>query len=194
MTGVQTCALPIWKTHQKRAGYLRNEAMANIATHAAIYYDGLSKGSSHMIKIAQEKGLSLRVESKATPALFERYTQPPLDRSTELPPQVIPPPDDKEYETAERTQSVTDDLHIGSLDAVQPKAAPVLEDEALETPQQEDTESSLDLPEPDEKVESVTQALTEAAKEEVAITTQMGKGSEVTEEAEIGRASCRERV
>ncbi|MBE0508015.1 MAG: DUF2493 domain-containing protein [Marinospirillum sp.] len=63
-----------WGKHGKRAGYLRNEAMAEIATHAVVYYDGQSKGSAHMIDIAQKKQLNLRVENKMTPDLFARYT------------------------------------------------------------------------------------------------------------------------
>lgn len=73
-----------WEAHQKKAGYLRNVAMAEKATHAVVYYDGQSKGSAHMIDMAKKHGLALRVESKATPELFARYGNPAPKETVEV--------------------------------------------------------------------------------------------------------------
>lgn len=50
-----------WTTHGKRAGYLRNEAMAEKAHALIAFWDGQSKGTKHMIDIAKAKGLMVRV-------------------------------------------------------------------------------------------------------------------------------------
>ena len=48
-----------WDKHGRKAGYLRNEDMAEVATHCLILRVGgeSSKGSTHMINIARNKGL-----------------------------------------------------------------------------------------------------------------------------------------
>ncbi|WP_211232682.1 DUF4326 domain-containing protein [Marinobacterium litorale] len=46
-----------WDRYGKRAGYLRNEHMANIVNHAVIFWDGISKGTKHMIDICDKKNI-----------------------------------------------------------------------------------------------------------------------------------------
>lgn len=45
----------------KRAGYFRNKQMAEYATHLIAIWDGESKGTMHMIDLAHEHGLNVRV-------------------------------------------------------------------------------------------------------------------------------------
>lgn len=46
-----------WDKYGKRAGYLRNVQMANAADALIAVWDGASKGTNHMINIANEKNL-----------------------------------------------------------------------------------------------------------------------------------------
>lgn len=52
-----------WEKYGKRAGYLRNESMAEISNCAIIFMSayGENKGSKHMEKIARGKHLLVRV-------------------------------------------------------------------------------------------------------------------------------------
>ena len=50
-----------WDKYGKRAGYLRNSQMADYADYLVAFWDGESKGTSHMINLAKEKGLKGRV-------------------------------------------------------------------------------------------------------------------------------------
>lgn len=50
-----------WEQYGKSAGYKRNAQMADYADAAVIFWDGQSKGSKHMIDLAKEKGLMVRV-------------------------------------------------------------------------------------------------------------------------------------
>ena len=50
-----------WSGYGKRAGYLRNEEMANYADALICFWDGESRGTMHMIDIAKRKGLPVRV-------------------------------------------------------------------------------------------------------------------------------------
>ena len=50
-----------WDKYGMSAGYRRNEQMADQATHCVVFWDGKSRGSKHMIDIAERKGLELRV-------------------------------------------------------------------------------------------------------------------------------------
>lgn len=50
-----------WELYGKRAGYLRNEFMATSADACIVFWDGKSKGSKHMIDIANKKGIPLRI-------------------------------------------------------------------------------------------------------------------------------------
>jgi len=50
-----------WNTHGKAAGYIRNKEMAEVATHCVCFWDGDSKGTKHMIDLAKQYNLILRV-------------------------------------------------------------------------------------------------------------------------------------
>lgn len=50
-----------WKTFGKRAGYRRNEQMAEHADALIAVWDGVSKGTKHMIDIARNKKLNVYV-------------------------------------------------------------------------------------------------------------------------------------
>ena len=50
-----------WDTHGKKAGYLRNEAMALEADALIAFWDGDSPGTSHMIDLAKAKGIPIKV-------------------------------------------------------------------------------------------------------------------------------------
>lgn len=50
-----------WDGLGKRAGYVRNAEMAAVATHLIAFWDGVSKGTKHMIDICQAKGLLVHV-------------------------------------------------------------------------------------------------------------------------------------
>jgi len=50
-----------WKKFGKRAGYRRNEQMAEVADALIAFWDGSSKGTKHMIDIMNEKKLLVRV-------------------------------------------------------------------------------------------------------------------------------------
>ncbi len=50
-----------WKRHPRRAGFLRNEDMLEVATHLVAFWDGESHGTKHMIDIAKEKGIPIKI-------------------------------------------------------------------------------------------------------------------------------------
>jgi len=50
-----------WDLHGKSAGYRRNEQMACIADACVCFWDGKSRGTTHMIDLAKKKGLHVRV-------------------------------------------------------------------------------------------------------------------------------------
>lgn len=49
-----------WDKYGKSAGYKRNEAMADVATHCICFWDGESRGTGAMIRTARNKGLVSR--------------------------------------------------------------------------------------------------------------------------------------
>jgi hypothetical protein len=51
-----------WEKYGKRAGYLRNEQMAGFADALIAVWDGTSKGTQHMINLAQKQGIKVHVE------------------------------------------------------------------------------------------------------------------------------------
>lgn len=64
--------LPDWDKYGKSAGYKRNMQMAKAATAVVAFWDGVSKGTGHMIDIAKLRKLPVRVvpygtQTKATP-------------------------------------------------------------------------------------------------------------------------------
>lgn len=52
-----------WDEYGKKAGYLRNQEMGEYADGLIAFWDGQSKGTKHMIDIANNKGLKVRVIS-----------------------------------------------------------------------------------------------------------------------------------
>lgn len=50
-----------WDKYGKRAGYLRNQEMANYSDVLIAFWDEKSKGTKHMIDIAKKQGLTVIV-------------------------------------------------------------------------------------------------------------------------------------
>lgn len=50
-----------WNEHGKSAGFKRNAEMATYATHCVAFWDGRSPGTKHMIDLAREYDLIMRV-------------------------------------------------------------------------------------------------------------------------------------
>jgi len=50
-----------WDKHGKKAGFLRNADMADYADGCIVFWDGVSKGTQHMINLAKEKGIQLAI-------------------------------------------------------------------------------------------------------------------------------------
>ena len=50
-----------WKRLRRRAGYIRNQKMADTADALIAFWDGESRGTAHMIQTATDKGLLVRV-------------------------------------------------------------------------------------------------------------------------------------
>jgi len=50
-----------WELYGKRAGYIRNDQMLEVATHVVAFWDGQSRGTAHMIDIAHKKGLKVAI-------------------------------------------------------------------------------------------------------------------------------------
>jgi len=50
-----------WDEYGKKAGYMRNQEMGEYADGLIAFWDGKSKGTKHMIDIANKKGLKVRV-------------------------------------------------------------------------------------------------------------------------------------
>ena len=50
-----------WNVNGKSAGYIRNEEMSEYADALIAFWDGKSKGTSHMIDLAKEEDLMVRI-------------------------------------------------------------------------------------------------------------------------------------
>ncbi len=50
-----------WETFGKSAGYRRNADMAKFADACIVFWDGKSRGTKHMIDLAEREGLELKV-------------------------------------------------------------------------------------------------------------------------------------
>ena len=50
-----------WEKHGKSAGYIRNREMGEYADALIAFWDGESKGTKHMIDIAEELELKIRI-------------------------------------------------------------------------------------------------------------------------------------
>jgi hypothetical protein len=68
-----------WDGLGKRAGFVRNEAMASYADALVLFWDGQSRGSAHMLQVAQSQGLAVRVVHFGSPS----SPQPPSDEEVE---------------------------------------------------------------------------------------------------------------
>lgn len=51
-----------WDTYGKSAGYIRNSKMANYADALIAIWDGKSKGTKHMIDLANKNGLYVYID------------------------------------------------------------------------------------------------------------------------------------
>lgn len=49
-----------WDAYGKSAGYRRNVEMADYADACVCFWDGKSKGTKHMIDLAEKKGIQVR--------------------------------------------------------------------------------------------------------------------------------------
>jgi hypothetical protein len=54
--------IPDWDKYGKRAGYLRNSDMANYADALVAVWNGKSRGTKHMIDLANAKGIKVYVK------------------------------------------------------------------------------------------------------------------------------------
>lgn len=62
--GFELIVMPAdWDTHGKSAGYKRNAQMAEAATHLIAFWDGVSRGTKHMIDIAHSMKIKVHVSS-----------------------------------------------------------------------------------------------------------------------------------
>ena len=52
-----------WGTHGKSAGYLRNKTMAEYADVLIAFWDGESRGTKHMIDLANKAKLAVHVQN-----------------------------------------------------------------------------------------------------------------------------------
>lgn len=50
-----------WDEHGKAAGFIRNEEMAKYADALIAFWDGISKGTSHMINLAKQYDLKIKI-------------------------------------------------------------------------------------------------------------------------------------
>ena len=50
-----------WETYKKRAGYIRNDEMAQYGDALIAFWDGFSKGTGHMIDLANEYNIKVRI-------------------------------------------------------------------------------------------------------------------------------------
>jgi hypothetical protein len=50
-----------WDKHGKAAGFIRNEEMAKYSNALIAFWDGSSKGTEHMINLAEKHGLKIKI-------------------------------------------------------------------------------------------------------------------------------------
>jgi hypothetical protein len=57
-----------WDTHGKRAGVIRNELMAGLGADLCIaFWDGRSRGTSHMVDAAEKRGIPVELHCEGRP-------------------------------------------------------------------------------------------------------------------------------
>lgn len=59
-----------WNEHGKSAGYKRNEEMAKIADGCIVFWDGESRGSQHMVNLAEQYKLDRMLVTNAPDQLI----------------------------------------------------------------------------------------------------------------------------
>jgi len=60
--GIKLIKMPAnWDKYKKRAGFIRNQEMANIADGLVAFWDGRSRGTAHMIETINSMGKKCRV-------------------------------------------------------------------------------------------------------------------------------------
>lgn len=50
-----------WDLFGRSAGYIRNAEMAKYADACVVFWDGVSKGSKHMINLAEAEGIPVKI-------------------------------------------------------------------------------------------------------------------------------------
>ena len=50
-----------WTTYQKAAGFIRNKKMAEYSDALIAFWDGHSKGTEHMINLAKQHNLKIKI-------------------------------------------------------------------------------------------------------------------------------------
>ena len=50
-----------WDKYGKKAGYIRNKEMVDIASAAICFWDGQSKGTKHTIDLCKEKNIPIKI-------------------------------------------------------------------------------------------------------------------------------------
>ena len=50
-----------WDKHGKSAGYIRNDEMAQYADMLIAFWDGTSKGTKHMVDLANKRGIKVEI-------------------------------------------------------------------------------------------------------------------------------------
>lgn len=78
-----------WNTHGRVAGYRRNEEMAQVADGAIVFWDGISRGSKHMIETAEKKNLPVKIV-KYAPAPVNMEAPPEIMGADEYNQEVEP--------------------------------------------------------------------------------------------------------
>ncbi len=53
--------LPDWDTFSKKAGFLRNQLIVDDADCLIAFWDGISKGTLSSIKMAEKKGIKIKI-------------------------------------------------------------------------------------------------------------------------------------
>ncbi len=61
-----------WNKYGKSAGYKRNEQMADYADALIAVWDGVSKGTNHMIEIAKRKNLKIFIYTIKSEEQYEK--------------------------------------------------------------------------------------------------------------------------
>lgn len=68
-----------WKELGKRAGFVRNEVMAEVADGLVAFWDGKSKGTKHMIETMQKMNKPVRIIKYEVKTKSQTYREPPND-------------------------------------------------------------------------------------------------------------------